>query len=197
MNYIKQSYKNHSKVYNIIFFIISISITLGLIVSFCLDKELVTNIYNYFIEHINNYNNNILSNILYPIIIYFILFILSLTILGGFMPFLAIFIENMSIGLLLGITLRIKAFKGLLYSIIYFILTKAFYLLILIYITINIYKFIKTFINSIKNKNNESIYNLYSKLIIKILFSIIIITIYNLLSIYLVPKIISIFNFLI
>lgn len=197
MKYIKISYRNNSKIYNLIFLIISISITLGLIISFSLDKELVNNIYNYFIEHINNYNSNIISNIFYPIIIYLIIFISSLTIIGSFIPFLAIFIENISIGLLIGITLRIKALKGLLFSIIYFILTKALYILILIYITINIYKFIKIFINSIKHKNNESIYNLYSKLIIKILFSIFIITIYNLLSIYLVPKIISIFKFLI
>ena len=196
MKYIKISYKNNSKLYNIIFLIISISITLGLILSFSIDKELVINIYNYFLEHTNNYNNNILSNIFYPIIIYLIIFISSLTIIGSLTPFLALFIENISIGLLIGITLRIKALKGLIHILIYFTLTKLLYILILIYLTINIYKFIKLFILSIKNKTSETIYNIYSKLFIKILFSITLITIYNLICIYIIPKIINLFNFL-
>jgi len=196
MNYIKVSYKNHNKLYNIVFLIISISISLGLIVSFCLDNELVTNIYNYFLEHINNYNNNIIGNIIYPILVYLIIFILSLTILGCFMPFLALFIENMSIGLILGIILRKEALKGLLFGTIYFILTKLFYMIVLIYLTINIYKFLKTLFLSIKNKTNESIHSLYSKIIIKVLFSILVISLYNVISIFVVPKIINIFIFL-
>ena len=196
MKYIKISYKNNSKLYNIIFLIISISITLGLILSFSIDKELVINIYNYFLEHTNNYNNNILSNIFYPIIIYLIIFISSLTIIGSLTPFLALFIENISIGLLIGVTLRIKALKGIIHILIYFTLTKLLYILILIYLTINIYKFIKLFILSIKNKTSETIYNIYSKLFIKILFSITLITIYNLICIYIIPKIINLFNFL-
>lgn len=196
MKYIKISYKNNSKLYNIIFLIISISITLGLILSFSIDKELVNNIYNYFLEHTNNYNNNILSNIFYPIIIYLIIFISSLTIIGALTPFLALFIENISIGLLIGVTLRIKALKGLIHILIYFTLTKLLYILILIYLTINIYKFIKSFILSIKNKTSETIYNIYTKLFIKLLFSITLITIYNLICIYIIPKIINLFNFL-
>lgn len=196
MKYIKISYKNNSKLYNIIFLIISISITLGLILSFSIDKELVNNIYNYFLEHTNSYNNNILSNIFYPIIIYLIIFISSLTIIGSLTPFLALFIENISIGLLLGVTLRIKALKGIIHILIYFTFTKLLYILILIYLTINIYKFIKSFILSIKNKTSETIYNIYTKLFIKILFSITLITIYNLICIYIIPKIINLFNFL-
>ena len=196
MKYIKISYKNNSKLYNIIFLIISISITLGLILSFSIDKELVINIYNYFLEHTNNYNNNILSNIFYPIIIYLIIFISSLTIIGSLTPFLALFIENISIGLLIGVTLRIKALKGIIHILIYFTLTKLLYILILIYLTINICKFIKSFILSIKNKTSETIYNIYTKLFIKILFSITLITIYNLICIYIIPKIINLFNFL-
>ena len=197
MNYIKISYKNNRNIYNIIFLMISISITLGLILSFSIDKDLVNNIYNYFIEHINNYNNNILDNILYPILIFTFIFISSLTIIGSFMPVLALFIENISIGLLLGISLRIKALKGLIFTSIYFILTKLLYIIILIYIIINIYKFIKRFIISIKNKNNETIYSTYTKLFIKIFFSITIITIYNLICIYIIPKILNIFKYLI
>lgn len=197
MRYIRVSYKNNRKVFNIIFFIISISITLGLIISLCIDKELLNNVYNYFIEHINSYNSNTLNNILYPIITYLSIFIISLTIIGFFTPFLAIFIENMSIGFILGILFQKNMLKGLLFGIIYFIITKLIYIIILIYLTINIYKFIKTLISSLKYKNNESIYNLYSKILIKLLFCIITITIINLLNIFIIPHILKLFIFLI
>ena len=197
MKYIKVSYKKYSKIYNIILLSISISITLGLILSFCLDKELVSNIYNYFLNHVNNYKINIFNNIIYPIIIYTSVFILSLTLIGSFIPFLMIIIENISIGLLLGIILRIKAIKGLLFGIIYFTLTKLLYIIILIYLTINIYKFIRTFLLNIKKKENISIYNLYSNIIIKTLCCIITITLYDIIMLFIGPHIFEMFNFLI
>ena len=197
MKYIKVSYKNHSRIYNIMLLGISISITLGLIISLTLDKELISNIYNYFLNHISNYNNNTLSNILYPIIIYISIFILSLTLIGSFIPFLALFIENMSIGFILGILIRNIGLKGLLFGIIYFIFTKALYLIILIYLVINTYKFLNIFINSIKNKTNYSIYKLYSNIFIKIIFSILAITSYNFLGMLVIPRIIDLFTFLI
>ena len=195
MKYIKVSYKNHSRIFNSILIIISISITLGLIISLTLDKSMVDHIYTYFLNYISKYNK--INNILYPIIIYSSIFILSITIIGSFIPILALFIENMSIGLILGILIRIKALKGLLFGIIYFIFTKALYLIILLYLIINIYKFLNIFINSILNKTNYSIYNLYSNILIKVIFSIISITAYNLLNIFITPKIIDFFSFLI
>lgn len=197
MKYIKTSYKKYSKIYNIILLSISISITLGLILSFCLDKELVNNIYNYFLNHVNNYKINIFNNIAYPIVIYTSIFILSLTLIGSFIPFLMIIIENISIGLLLGIILRIKAIKGLLFGVIYFTLTKLLYIIVLIYLTINIYKFIRTLLLNIKKKENISIYNLYSNIIIKTLCCIIIITLYNVIMLFIGPHIFEMFSFLI
>ena len=196
MRYIRASYKNHSKTFNILFFGISISITLGLIIALCLDKELLNNIYIYFLEHINTYNSNMFDNILYPIITYLIIFIISLTIIGCFTPFLTVFLENTSIGFILGILIRKNALKGLLFGIIYFTITKLIYIIVLLYLTINIYKFIKTLISSLKKKNNESIYNLYSKILIKLVFCIISVTIINLLNIFIAPKLFKLFIFL-
>lgn len=197
MEYIKLSYNKYSKLYNLILLSISISITLGLILSFCLDKELVNNIYDYFLNHVNNYKINTFNNIIYPIIIYLSIFILSLTLIGSFIPFLMIIIENISIGLMLGIILRIKALKGLLYGTIYFTFTKLLYIILLIYLTINIYKFIKNFICNLKNKENISLYNIYSRIILKVLLSIFIITIYNVLMLFIGPYIFDFFSFLI
>jgi len=70
------------------------------------------------------------------------------------------------------------------------------YILFLLYLILNFYKFIISFISSLKNKNNTSIYNLYSKIIVKVLFSILVITIYNLIGIFIIPKIIKLFIFL-
>lgn len=197
MEYIKLSYNKYSKLYNLILLSISISITLGLILSFCLDKELVNNIYDYYLNHVNNYKLNTFNNIIYPIIIYLSIFILSLTLIGSFIPFLMIIIENISIGLMLGIILRIKALKGLLYGTIYFTFTKLLYIILLIYLTINIYKFIKNFICNLKNKENISLYNIYSRIILKVLLSIFIITIYNVLMLFIGPYIFDFFSFLI
>lgn len=197
MEYIKLSYNKYSKLYNLILLSISISITLGLILSFCLDKELVNNIYDYFLNHVNNYKLNTFNNIIYPIIIYLSIFILSLTLIGSFIPFLMIIIENISIGLMLGIILRIKALKGLLYGTIYFTFTKLLYIILLIYLAINIYKFIKNFIYNLKNKENISLYNIYSRIILKVLLSIFIITIYNVLMLFIGPYIFDFFSFLI
>lgn len=196
MKYINSSYKKYSKIYNIILLSVSLSITLGLILSFCLDKELINNIYNYFLNHVNNYKLNTFNNIIYPIIVYISIFILSLTIIGSFIPFLTIFIENMSIRLILGILLRIKAIKGILFGIIYFITTKLLYIILLIYLSINIYKFIKKILDNLKNKENISLYNLYYKIFFKILFCIIIITIYNISTLFIGPYIFEFFGFL-
>lgn len=193
MKYISVSYKKYSKLYNLILLSISISITLGLVLSFCLDKNLINDIYNYFLDHVNNYNLNTFSNIIYPIIIYIGIFILSLTLIGSFIPLLVISIENISIGLMLGIILRIKYLKGLLFGIVYFIITKLLYIILLFYIAINIYKFIRSFIDNIKTKQDISLYNLYSRIILKILFCILVITIYNVLLMFVAPYI---FNFL-
>jgi len=196
MKYIRVCYKKYSKVCNLMFFIISIGITLGLIISMFLNKEIAASIYDYFYNTINNYNSNIISNILYPVIVYSVLFILSLTIIGIFIPFLALFIENMSIGLILGILLKNIGLNGLLFGVIYFIFNKLIYILFLLYLILNFYKFIISFIFFLKNKNNTSIYNLYSKIIVKVLFSILVITIYNLIGIFIIPKIIKLFIFL-
>lgn len=193
MKYISVSYKKYSKLYNLILLSISISITLGLVLSFCLDKNLINDIYNYFLDHVNNYNLNTFSNIIYPIIIYIGIFILSLTLIGSFIPLLVISIENISIGLMLGIILRIKYLKGLLFGTVYFIITKLLYIILLFYIAINIYKFIRSFIDNIKTKQDISLYNLYSRIILKILFCILVITIYNVLLMFVAPYI---FNFL-
>ena len=193
MKYISVSYKKYSKLYNLILLSISISITLGLVLSFCLDKNLINDIYNYFLDHVNNYNLNTFSNIIYPIIIYIGIFILSLTLIGSFIPLLVISIENISIGLILGIILRIKYLKGLLFGTVYFIITKLLYIILLFYIAINIYKFIRSFIDNIKTKQDISLYNLYSRIILKILFCILVITIYNVLLMFVAPYI---FNFL-
>ena len=191
MKYIKNSYSSHSKLYNTIFIIISVGITLGLIISLSLNKDILSNIYDYFINYIKNYNNYRLSSIIYPIVIYLSIFILSLTIIGSFMPFLALFIENMSIGLIVGVLIKIKALKGLLFSLIYFIFTKLFYLIILIYLIINIYKFINILIKSLKHKTNQSIYSLYSKTIFKLIACIIAISAYNLLFMFITPSILK------
>ncbi len=197
MKYIKGSYSKYSKLYNIIFFIISISITLGLITSFCLNKDLISNIYEYITEYIINFSKNNISTLLYPIIIYAFVFLISLTIVGSILPFIILLLENMSIGLVLGVLLRKASIKGFLFGIIYFILTKFIYIIILIYLIISIYKFIRSITISIKTKNNSSIYSLYSKIILKFLFSIIIILLYNLINIFITPKIIKMFIFLI
>ena len=197
MQYIKSSYKKYSRLYNIVLLVISISITLGIIVSTGLDKDLINNIYDYFINHVNNFNQNILSNLLYPIIIFVSITLLSFTIIGSFLPILVLSIENISIGLILGVLLRKKLLKGLLFGIIYFSITKLLYILLLIYLIINIYKFIKNITLSLKDKNNNSIYLLYSRIITKLLASLIIITIYNLINIYVTPKLINLFIFLI
>ena len=193
MKYIKNSYRHHTKLLNTIFIIMSVGITIGFIVALSLDKELINEIYDYFNNFLINYNKNILSNIFYPIIVYTLTFILSLTIIGYFTPFLALLIENMSIGLILGVLIKIKALKGLLFGSMYFLLTKFIYILILIYLIINLHRFICNIIVSLKNKN-INIVDLYSNIIIKFLASVIIITMYNLICIFLVPTIINLLN---
>lgn len=194
MKCIRDSYKKYNRVYNFNFLVISIGLTLGILITLGFDNELIKNIYNFFYETVTNYNT--FNNFIYPIIIYFSIFLISLTILGVFMPFLALFIENMSIGMIIGVLIKQKALKGLLFGIIYFSATKLFYIILLIYLSTSIYNFVKKFISSIKNKTDFSIYNLYSKIILKTLISIILISFYNLLGIFMIPKLIKAFLFL-
>lgn len=196
MKYISVSYNNHRNLFNLILLGISISFTLGLLISLCLEINVVDEIYELFLNNINSYNSNMLSNILYSIIVYLGIFILSLTIIGCFMPFFSVFIENISIGLILGVLLRKCALKGLLYGMIYFAMTKLVYLIILVYLSFNIYKFVCVLINALKNKNSDSIYSLYSNILLKLLFCIVGVTVVNLLNIFIVPYILELFIFL-
>ena len=51
-------------------------------------------------------------------------------------------------------------------------------------------------IYNLKNKENVSLYNLYSKIILKVIFCILVITIYNVILLFIAPPMFNFFKFL-
>lgn len=138
---------------------------------------------------VDTHQNTFLLNIIFISGI----FILSLSIIGLPVICFYLFYEGLAVGYTFGTFIVLYGIKGALFYLLYFLLIKGIYLILVIYFSTTSIKFIHRLITSIINKNNESLYNVIKYHFLRYII-ILIITILNSCLIYFISgKIINLF----
>lgn len=192
----KQCIKRNSKVVKFVVTLIIIGLLSGIILYLNLNTETKESIINTITELNNNLSLSKQNNIIYHLLIISIFILLSLTIILYPLTYFYLFYEVLSFGFVLALYTRLNGIGGLLYSVIYFILNKALFLLILIYLNIVSFKLIKRILNSILKKDNISVRELYQNFFLKIIISGGAMLIFDVIIYFLGNKILSLFQFL-
>lgn len=193
----KQCIKRNSKVIKFVVTLIIIGLLAGIILYLNLNSETKESI----IKSIDEINKNILiskqNNIVFHLLIISIFILFSLTIILYPLTYFYLFYEVLSFGFVLAFYTKINGIGGLLYSLIYFVLNKALFLLILIYLNVVSFQLIKRIINSILQKDNISVRDLYQNYFLKTIISIGAMLLFDIIIYFFGNKILSIFQFLI
>lgn len=192
----KQYIIRHSKAFKFILTLIIIGLITGIIFYLNLSKETKESIITALIQVNDNISTTRQNNIIFHLFIISIFVLSSLTLILFPITLFYLFYEILSYGFILTYYLSNFKLGGLLYSIIYFILNKALFLIILIYISLISYKLITKIIKSLTKKDNISVRELYQNYFSKILISTIIMLCFDIFTYFFGNKILSLFQFL-
>ncbi len=176
--------------------IFTIGIILGFIFLIYLDEANKEIIYLNINEWLQNLNTSHINNIISHIAILSSLFILSLFMVGIPLSLFFVFYNGFSIGFLLMALIDIFGIKGLLYGLVYVIITKGIYLFLALLFVLALIKIAIMFIKALISKekiNKDSL----SKLLKRIFICIAIILISDIILYFGGTKLINVFNFLI
>ena len=185
----------NKKIYLFLGIIFAIGSVLGIIFLIYLDeasKDIIFLNINEWIQGIKGANIN---NIIPHVLILSSLFLLSLFIIGIPLVLFFVFYNGFSIGFALMSLIEIFGIKGLLYGIIYIIITKGIYLFFLIIIVVSLLKISLIMLKRLFNKEKINKENL-NLLIKRILICIAIIFISDIILYFGASHLITIFNFL-
>ena len=176
--------------------IFTIGIILGFIFLIYLDEANKEIIYLNINEWLQNLNTSHINNIISHIAILSSLFILSLFMVGIPLSLFFVFYNGFSIGFLLMALIDIFGIKGLLYGLVYVIITKGIYLFLALLFVLALIKIAIMFIKALisKEKINK---DCLSKLLKRIFICIAIILISDVILYFGGTKLINVFNFLI
>ena len=158
-----------------------------------LNKSLITEKMSDFANIIKTSNQNMILNHLLIIII---LMFLAYSIIGMPLILFYLFYESTSIGFFLASIFSIYKIKGLLFGIIFIIISKLPFILFLIYISYIALKITKKLLRVLIFKENDSLYQLLKNLFLKLAIAIITILIYDLFLYFFANKILKLFLFL-
>ena len=192
----KHCIKRNSKVFKLALIFTIVGLLAGITLYLNLDKETKELIINSFINLNKNLNETKQNNIIYHLFILSSFMLLSLTLFLYPITILYIFYEIFSFGFILSYYANVSSIGGIIYAFVYFMLNKALFLIILIYISLISYKLIKKIINSIIKKDNISVQRLYINYFQRIFICAIILLIINIFIYFLGNKILSLFQFL-
>lgn len=193
----KHCIRRNSKVIKFILTLVVIGLILGIVLYFNLSKETKDIISNSLINLNDNIKETKQNNIIFHLFIIFIFIMSSLTILLYPLTFFYLLYEVISYGFILAYYISNFKLGGLVYSIIYFILNKALFMLVLIYLSLISFNICKKIINSIRNKDNISVKELYQNYFLKIIVCVAFILIIDILVYFFGNKILNWFQFLI
>ena len=143
----------------------------------------------------NTLKNTKQNNFLYHILILSVFTFLSILVIGVPVILFYLFYEGVSIGFLLASFINYKKVSGLLYGSIFIIFNKILLYASLIYILIASINYSKKVILSLKRKDYKIYEYLFSHLI-KMVFILLVIIIYDIFIYFLGNKILSYFIFL-
>ncbi len=138
-------------------FVITLSI-IGLISGLIYSVALKPDLSQYLKSFIKSIGNIRINTILSNIGIICLIFILSHSVIGLPIPILYLFIETFSIGYTFGIFIVTYKLKGLLFYLIYFLLVKSVFLVLVILFIIVCTRSTLKIITSFKEKNKDQLY---------------------------------------
>lgn len=147
------------KMYIFFSIILVIGIITGVVFVIMLDeatKEILFLNINEFLQNFSNMNIN--SGIIHLIMLSSLL-ILSVFLIGGPLVLFFMFYNGFSIGFIISSLTCIFGIKGILYGVIYVIISKLVYVVLLILFSVNLFKIVRCIIDLIvyKKSNKESI----------------------------------------
>jgi len=186
----------NSKVLKFIISLLIIGLLTGIILYLNLSKETKDIIINSLIDINKNIKTTNQNNITFHLTIISVFILLSLTLILYPITIFYIFYETLSYGFILAYYFHNYKLGGILYSFVYFLLNKAFFILILIYISFVSLKLIKKIINALRKKDNISVRELYQNYFFKVIICSTSILIFDIIIYFLGNKILSIFQFL-
>lgn len=138
------------------------------------NQEIVFNNINNFLLNLGNIH---LNNFLPHILLFPLFLVLSLFIIGIPLYIIFIFYNGFSLGFIISSLKNIFGFKGILYSIIYILLTKGLFIFLLVILSLYLFKIgLKSFnyyFRKTKRMYKEEVYILLKKSLLIILFILI------------------------
>lgn len=150
--------------FKFLYIILFIGLILGIIIYLNCDISIKNSIDLKLVTVIFNLNNNHQNQILIHLL-FISLLILSSCYIVGFIPLIIYYIyETASIGFLTASLIHYYKLKGIYYSLIFILINKFVYLLLLSYILYITYKYIRIFIKNIYKITNLNNYLLRSSI---------------------------------
>lgn len=192
----KHCINRNSKVFKFALTFIIIGFLTGIILYLNLNKETKDLIANSLINLNQNLKETKQNNIIYHLFIISSFVLLNLTFFLYPITIFYIFYEILSFGFILTYYGSVFSIGGVIYAIISFLINKALFLLVLIYISIVAYKLIKKLLKSLINKENISVRELYLNYFKKIIICASFIFIIDIFVYFFGNKILSLFHFL-
>ena len=185
----------NKKFYLFLSIIFVIGLILGVIFLIYLDEASKDILFLNINEWLQGISNSNINNIVLHIIMLSSMFLLSIFLIG--IPFVLFFVfyNGFSVGFTVTSLISIFGIKGLLYGIIYVIITKGIYLFFLSIIIVSLLRVSLIILKSIFNKENIDKEKL-ALLLKKILICIAIILINDIILYFWGTNLITIFNFL-
>lgn len=151
------------------------------------------------ISELSNLNNTLnaskQNNFIFHLIILSVFAILSLFVIGIPVMLFYLFYEGISIGFLIASFIHYKKLSGFIYSVVFILVNKAVFYLVLIYLLVNALKFSKKLYKALKSKDYK-VYELVFLQLIKNGFVFIIIIIFDIFIYFFGNKILAYFLFL-
>ena len=185
----------NKKLYLFISIVLIIGIIVGIVFVTMLDessKEILFLNINEFLQNIDKSNMEVL---VMHLVILSTLLVTSIILLGGPLIIFFLLYNGFTIGFIISSITCIFGIKGLLFGLIYVIISKLIFLILLIIISVNLFKIVKCIIDYIVyKKNNKELFTTYIKRCI-IFISIVILN--DIILYFWGLKLVNVFNFLI
>lgn len=183
----------NKKLYLFMGIILLIGIIAGVFFVLMLDEASKEVMFLNINEMIQNFGNIKINNIVSHLLILSSLLILTIMLVGAPLVIFFIFYNGFSIGFIISSLTSIFGIKGLIYGIIYVILTKGLFLLFLFIFSITLFKIIKNIIDKVFYKKHSNMLTVLGE---KALVCIILIVISDIIIYFGGSKLVNVFNFL-
>lgn len=183
----------NKKLYLFIGIVLIVGVIFGIVFVAMLDEASKEVMFLNVNEMVQNFGNVKINNIVSHLLILSSILILTIMVIGSPLLIFFIFYNGFSVGFIMASLTNIFGVKGLIYSIIYVLLTKGLFLLFLIIYSSTLFKIVKNVIDKIfYKKHTGSITTLFEK----VLICIILIIICDVIIYFGGAKLVNVFNFL-